>query len=219
MTSFFSYLWDVIRAFIAYFQHIQIKDPQNHIILITGCDSGFGLMTVYRLLQKGYFVVALCLTEQGVSELQEYAKTNGFNDHCVVLRCDVTKEEDVKKVYEKVEGLLKSNDSLKFWALVNNAGIAISGFADWLSTEAYHKTFDVNFFAIVNLTKVFLQQLKRFKNSRIINISSLAGISGSPNFSAYSASKHALEGFAKCLRLELMPWNIYVANINPGYMR
>ncbi len=212
-------IWEIILAFIRSFTRITISDPQNHIILITGCDSGFGLMTVYRLLQQGYFVVALCLTEQGVSELQEYTKTNGVADRCVVLRCDVTKEEDVKKVYEKVEGLLTTHKSLKLWALVNNAGIAPSGFVDWLGMEYFRTTMEVNFFAIVGLTKLFLPFLKKSKNSRIINICSMAGFVGGPNGAPYVASKHALEGFTKCLRLELMPWNIHVTNINPGFMR
>ncbi len=141
-----------------------------------------------------------------------FAKTQGFQNHYLKIICDARKEEDVRKAYDRVEVLLQSNKSLKLWALINHTGVRIEGCADWLSMEAYHKTFDLNFFAIVNLTKVFLQQLKRCKNSRIINICSMAGIYGSANLNAYSASKHALEGFAKCLRLELIPWNVHVIN-------
>ncbi len=64
-----------------------------------------------------------------------------------------------------------------------------------------------------------LPLLKRTRNSRIINISSVAGKSGLPLFGAYAASKHAVEGFANCLRQELRPWGIHIANVNPSFFR
>eukprot|EP01040_Poterioochromonas_malhamensis_P008941 gene8941-9680_t len=216
--SFFHTLWLVISNFFRYFQRVTINDPENHIIVITGCDSGFGLMSVYRLLKQGYYMVPLCLTEKGVSELQAYAKANGFN-RCLVMRCDVTKEEDVKKVHDKVESLLKSDGKLKLWAVVNNAGIAPSGVTDWMAVDAFRRTFEVNFFAIVIITKMFLHLLKKTKYSRVINICSMAGHGAFPGGAAYCGSKHALEGFTKCLRLELIKWNVYMTNINPGFMK
>jgi short-subunit dehydrogenase len=78
---------------------------------------------------------------------------------------------------------------------------------------------DVNFFGTVAVTKALLPLLKRTRGSRIINVSSVAGLGAGPMFGAYSASKHAVEGYAKCLRQELRPWGIQVANIHPGFMR
>ncbi len=63
---------------------------------------------------------------------------------------------------------------------------------------------------------VYVYLLLACTGSRLINVSSLAGLQGSPMMGPYVASKHAVEGFAKCLRSELRPWSIYVANINPG---
>jgi NAD(P)-dependent dehydrogenase (short-subunit alcohol dehydrogenase family) len=212
-------LWSILVAFIRSFFRISIPDPENHVVLITGCDSGFGLLTTHKLLKKNYFVVPLCLTEKGVKELQDYCKVNGCASRSLVLRCDVTKEDQIKAVHEEVEKLLKKNSKLKLWAIVNNAGIAPGGYTDWLSMNTYRKTMDVNFFAIVSVTKTFLQMLKRAKYSRVINICSIAGLSGFPNGGPYCASKHAVEGFTKSVRMELIPWNIFVCNINPGFMK
>lgn len=105
------------------------------------------------------------------------------------------------------------------WAVVNNAGIAVVGCIDWMSMDIISKMMNVNYLGMVSITKAFLPLLKQTKYSRIINISSMAGIVTSPRMAAYSASKHAVEGFSNVLRLELLPWNIFVCNINPSYMK
>jgi NAD(P)-dependent dehydrogenase (short-subunit alcohol dehydrogenase family) len=180
-------LWKSFLAFIRCFQRITISDPENRLVVITGCDSGFGLMTTQKLLKQKYFVVPLCLTEKGVKELDEFCKSNGFT-RCLPLLCDVTKEEDVKKAYDRVEELMKEKKGLKMWALINNAGIAPGGFLDWLSMDAFRRTMEVNYFAIVLMTKTFLELMKRSKYSRIINISSMAGHTGFPHGCPYSGT-------------------------------
>jgi NAD(P)-dependent dehydrogenase (short-subunit alcohol dehydrogenase family) len=78
---------------------------------------------------------------------------------------------------------------------------------------------EVNFFAVVAVTKAFLPLLRRTPESRVVNVSSLAGITGSPALGPYCASKHAVEGMTKCVREELSHWSIHMSNINPGFMR
>ena len=235
LIQFFSVLF-------GFFQRIKIDQPENHVVMITGCDSGFGLLSVHRLLKLKYYVVALCLSEKGVAEIEEYCKSNGLSSRCLVLRCDVTKDADIQAVYERVNDLLQKNSRLKLWAIVNNAGIAPTGYTDWLSMDAFRKTMDVNYFSIIAITKAFLSLLKRAKYSRIINICSMAGQIGFAHGAAYCGncpslsfheeppflfllppchlgSKHAVEGLTKCLRQELLLWNIFVTNINPAYMK
>jgi NAD(P)-dependent dehydrogenase (short-subunit alcohol dehydrogenase family) len=77
------------------------------------------------------------------------------------------------------------------------------------------QTMDVNFFGHVAMTKKCLPLLITKRNSRVINICSVAGSS----MSAYSASKYALESFSDCLRREMIPWNLRVSIIEPGFMR
>ncbi|CAM4842366.1 unnamed protein product, partial [Rotaria magnacalcarata] len=104
-------------------------------------------------------------------------------------------------------------------ALVNNAGIAISGYIDWNTSEFLRKTMDVNFFGHVAMTKKFLPLLISKRDSRVINICSVAGFLAPSYLSAYSASKYALESFSDCLRREMAPWGLRVSAIEPGFMR
>jgi NAD(P)-dependent dehydrogenase (short-subunit alcohol dehydrogenase family) len=186
IVTFLTTLWEiVIILFERYFRKITIEDPENHLVLITGCDSGIGLMTAQKCLKLGYYVVALCLTEKGVTELEEFSLTNSYK-RCLVIKADVTKEEDVKHAAQKVEETLNGDKKLKLWAVVNNAGIAPTGFLDWMSMDAYRNSMGVNFFGVVTVTKCFLQLLKKCKYSRIINVSSMAGQYGFPHGTAYA---------------------------------
>ncbi len=74
---------------------------------------------------------------------------------------------------------------LKFWSLINNAGIAPSGFVDWVSMKSVRATMEVNYFALVFCCKSFLPLLKTTKHSRVLNLSSAAGFSGFPGGSGY----------------------------------
>ena len=69
------------------------------------------------------------------------------------------------------------------------------------------------------MIKTFLPLLKSSKNSRIINLSSVAGLIGGYGFSLYSGNKHAIEGTMKSIRQELKAWNIHVSNVNPAFMK
>mmetsp|Transcript_1594 Transcript_1594/g.2634 ORF Transcript_1594/g.2634 Transcript_1594/m.2634 type:complete len:205 (-) Transcript_1594:141-755(-) len=90
---------------------------------------------------------------------------------------------------------------------------------DWISPESNYQVMEVNYFAVVKVIQAFLPLLKQVRHSRIINISSIAGICGSYQLGIYTASKHAVEGMGKVLRQELRPWNIHTCHINPGFMK
>ena len=151
----------------------------NYAVVITGCDSGFGKLTSLLLTSKGFHVIATCLTEDGKQAL------DGKVALCV--RCDVTKEEDLLNLVKVSEEYISAKN-IRLWGLVNNAGIAITAFLDWASISNFRKVFEVNFFSIVILSKLFLPLLKRTRGSRIINLSSVAGISGYPGFGSYSGT-------------------------------
>jgi NAD(P)-dependent dehydrogenase (short-subunit alcohol dehydrogenase family) len=120
-----------------------------------------------------------------------------------------------------------------FVALVNNAGIFHGGVAEGLPLEAFRngqwsRTFDhchsprtvmeVNYFGLVATTKAYLPLIRASKG-RVINVSSVAGLIGSPAFSTYCASKFALEGFSDSIRKELLPLGVSVSIVNPAYVK
>ena len=190
----------------------QTAARMNHskAIVITGCDSGFGEKTAIHLSGLGYHVIAGCLTKEGQERMQPLVAKS--------VICDITVEADVEKLKVETAKLCETKQ-YRLWAVINNAGIALSGPLDWISMDIYRKVMEVNFFGHVRVTKAMLPLLKCQKHSRIINLSSIAGFYCSANLSASGASKHAMEGFMKSVREELKPWNIYVSNVNPGFMR
>jgi NAD(P)-dependent dehydrogenase (short-subunit alcohol dehydrogenase family) len=176
------------------------------IIVITGCDTGFGYDASIKLARKGFLVISGCLTQEGVDRL------SGIVEAAVL--CDVTKEDDVARLCETCATLSQTKEA-KLWAVINNAGIAPLGSTDWMQMSSIAKVMDVNYMGTVRVTKGLLPMLKKTRESRIINISSVAGLGGAQIMGAYCASKHAVEGFMKSLRDEMRPWRVRVCNINP----
>lgn len=181
-------------------------DPSKLVIVITGCDSGFGLMASELLAKRGFLVVSACLTEEGAIRLSSKVST--------ALKCDVTDAQDIQLLHNACVQIMVENHA-KLWAIVNNAGIAPLGCLDWMPMRMVEKVMDVNYLGSVRVIKALLPLLKPSKHSRIINISSVAGLLGAQLMGSYCASKHAIEGMMKVLREELSPWNIHVGSINP----
>ena len=148
----------------------------QRIILITGCDSGFGALSAYNLSACGYKVVSACLTEEGASKIRSSV--------ALAIVCDVTKEEDVARMASAV-AKLSVDQKLYLWAVINNAGIAPIGYMDWMSMSSIRKAMEVNYFGLISVIRAMLPQLKKTRGSRIINISSAAGIGGGAAMGAY----------------------------------
>jgi hypothetical protein len=133
--------------------------PKNLIIVITGCDSGFGEMLSVRFSQLGFKVISGCLTDDGVKKLSSLVTK--------AVPCDVTKENDIQNLVQTVEQV--SNDTgAKIWAVVNNAGIADGGALDWTELTIWRKVMEVNFFSVVAVTRAMLPLLKKTPGSRYV---------------------------------------------------
>jgi NADP-dependent 3-hydroxy acid dehydrogenase YdfG len=158
-------------------QHKFDGPKSNFVIVITGCDTGFGNMAALDLMKQGFRVIATCYSETGASKLKESVSA------CVI--CDVTSESDVQRLGQFVEDYLISNNC-QLWSVINNAGIAIGGYLDWQTMDEFRKVMEVNYFGVVAVTKALLPMLKRTQFSRIINISSLAGHVGGASMCSYS---------------------------------
>lgn len=163
-----------------------------------------------KLAAMGFHVISTCLTEEGMIRLS--------NAVSLTVKCNITKPEDVLHLSDEVRQYCQLKN-VKVWALVNNAGIADGGALDWTSLDVYRRVMEVNFFGLVATTKAILPFLKSNPGSRIVNLSSVAGLVSGSGIGPYFASKHAVEGLAKGLREELKPWGIHVSNVNPSFMR
>ena len=176
-------------------------------VVITGASSGFGLLTALAFARQNFHVIASMRDPAKQGDLLTLAHAQQCLHNIKIARLDITCEASIQQF---AQGLTQVD------ILVNNAGFAYAGFVEDCAVEAYQKQFATNFFGVIAITQAVLPLMLRQKSGRIINVSSISGIIGFPGISAYVASKHALEGWSECLRLELATENIHVSLIEPG---
>jgi len=184
-------------------------NPNGKYVLISGCDTGFGNGLAIELDKQGFNVLAGVYCPNSKDSL-----TKILSSRATVFQLDITRQEDIDAAYEMI-----SNKTKVLHALVNNAGIGAGGLIDWISVEFMRRMMDINFFGHVKMTKKFLPLLISKRDSRVVNICSVAGYLTKPGMSAYAASKYALESFSDCLRREMAVWGLRVSIIEPGFMR
>jgi len=196
----------VIYWVVCYFRTVFKINPQNKVVLISGCDSGFGNGTALELSRLGFKVIAGCYTQSGFNSFEGVKNVTA-------IHLDITSQNSISEAFEVVEKLCPNG----LWALINNAGIAEGLNLEFTSMEIYRKVMEVNFFGHVMMTKKFLPLIKKRKG-RIVNMASIAGRTGSALVSAYCASKHAMEGWSDSLRQDMSRFGIHVIVVEPGFM-
>jgi NAD(P)-dependent dehydrogenase (short-subunit alcohol dehydrogenase family) len=171
-------------------------------VLVTGAARGIGKSIVEHLASRGWDVIA------GVRSEQDAAAVTTLNPQrisSVIL--DVT---DASHIAALTGSLPERLD-----AVVNNAGIVVSGPMETVSSDEWRKQLDINVIGQLAVTQAVLPRL-RTSRGRIVFISSVNGKLSMPLIGAYCASKFALEAAADALRMELRPWHIPVAIIEPA---
>jgi NAD(P)-dependent dehydrogenase (short-subunit alcohol dehydrogenase family) len=179
------------------------------VALITGCSSGFGLLTAVEMARAGFDVVATMRTLEKRTALEAAATVAGVT--LDVRRLDVTEFDSLPGF---VEQLVRDRGSLD--VLVNNAGMAVSGFAEDMLLPEIRRQFETNFFGHVAMTKAALPVMRKQRSGHVIMISSISGLVAQPVISSYSSSKHALEGWSEALRIETHSLGIRVVLVEPG---
>jgi len=176
---------------------------KQQIILVTGASSGIGKATAKQLIQDGHKVYVAARRVEQMEDLTQLGAAS--------IKMDITNEDDVKRV---VDTIAKEDGGVD--VLVNNAGYAIYGAVEDTSIADARRQFEVNIFGLARLTQLVLPYMRNQKAGKIINISSMGGKMYTPLGAWYHATKHALEGWSDCLRLELKQFNIDVVIIEPG---
>jgi NAD(P)-dependent dehydrogenase (short-subunit alcohol dehydrogenase family) len=171
------------------------RAPQT--VLVTGASSGIGAASAARLARSGWRVLA------GVR------RPGDAPDGTEEVLLDVTDGDQIAAAAEGVEEL---------HGLVNNAGVALAMPLEFVPLEALRRQLEVNVVGQVAVTQAFLGALRQ-GDGRVVLVGSIAGKSALPFLGPYAASKHALEAVADSLRLELRPWGLHVAMVEPGSIR
>lgn len=182
-------------------------------VLITGCSSGIGRILVRHFLDDGWKVMATLRTVESANSEFE-AELHRYPRLLFIVPLDVTNAGQRAQVAAKVEQ--EFSGSLN--CLINNAGFGLFGALEDLSEDQIRAQFEVNFFGACFLTRIMLPYL-RAPRGRVINLSSVFGITGMPLTSAYCASKFALEGLTEALHHELAPHGVQVTCVEPGSHR
>jgi len=184
-----------------------MTDVTKGAVVITGASTGIGAACAIRLDQLGFQVFAGVRKEADAQALQQQASPK-----LTPIFLDVTDTDSITASVEKV-AIAVENSALI--GLVNNAGIAVAAPLEFIPITEFRRQLEVNTTAQLAVTQAFLPLLRSAKG-RIVNMGSITGRSATPFLGAYSASKFALEALTDALRLELRPWGIWVAIIEPG---
>lgn len=174
-------------------------------VWITGASSGLGLATARAFAGRGWLVVAGARSFADAPAAQEDA------EHWVRLRLDVTDEESCARFAKRALEISPRVD-----ALVCGAAVLVLGSCEKTGADEYSRVLDTNFTGAARMVRLALPHMRAQSGGRIVLFSSINGLLGIPFQSAYTASKHALEGYAECLTMEAAPWGIQVCLVEPG---
>lgn len=183
--------------------------PFRGVALVTGCSSGFGLLTAVELARRHFRVFATMRDPGKRAALDSAARAAGVS--LTVLPLDVTRPESVRAAVAEALAAAGRLD-----LLVSNAGFGLGGFVEDLTLAELREQFEVNFFGAVTVAKAVLPVMRARRRGRLIFVSSMNGFLGIPGLAAYCASKFALEGFAESLRWESRPDGLFVSIVQPG---
>jgi len=179
-------------------------------VLVTGASRGIGKAIATKFAQNGYNVIIHCYqNEQLANELAQSLQQ--FNIMTLVVKADISNFEEIKNMVE-----LSLKKFGKIDVLVNNAGVSMTKLVQDHTKEDIEKVVSTNTLGCIYTTKEVCPNMISNKYGKIINISSIWGLSGASMESVYSASKGATISFSKALAKELAPSNITVNCVCPG---
>ena len=184
-------------------------------VLITGASTGFGRLAAIELAAKGWLVFASMRNLAKATALTESALSSDRGGRIVPVELDVTSPDSIASAIETV--LRQTGGTLD--VLLNNAGYSIMGAFEDYSDAQCRQQMDTNFFGALGVTRAVLPAMRKTRSGRIIIVTSNAVNSPHPFLSLYAASKWALEGWAEGLAMELAPFGIEVAVLQPGAHR
>lgn len=180
----------------------------NKVALITGASSGIGLTVAKKLASQGAHVLLVSRTEETLKEVQAEIQAEG--GQASIFPCDLNDMQAIDAVSEQI---LASVDHIDF--LINNAGRSIRR-AVHESVDRFHdfeRTMQLNYFGAVRLVLNVLPHMIARQDGHIINISSIGVLANATRFSAYVASKAALDAFSRCLSAEVHSDKIAITSV------
>lgn len=181
-----------------------MTDPDGKVVLTTGANSGIGLATAVKIATLGFRSIGTVRSESKAAAVMAAAKEAGVRVETALL--DVT---DAMRCAEVV-------NQVRPWAIVNNAGYSGVGAIEDVSDDEARHQLETMVVAPMRLARLALPHMRATGDGRIVNVSSIYGLTTTPFSGWYQASKHALEAASDALRLEVARDGIRVVLIEPG---
>jgi len=211
LKDYAKHLWNYWETYLDYDRYVPEKLTRKlsgKIILITGASSGIGLATAKKLAVAGSQVILVARTEEKLLEAQRVIQRAG--GEAFVYPCDLTDMDAIDAMAAKV-----LRDFGHVDVLVNNAGRSIrrSVVESLDRFHDYERTIQLNYFGAVRLINALLPKMIERRSGHIVNISSIGVLVNAARFSAYVASKAALDAFTRCLSAEVKAKNVHTTAI------
>ncbi len=178
--------------------------------IVTGSSSGVGLSVAVELASRGWQVIGLDFGDG--AGLRGAAKLVGVGENVGHLEVDITDRIQVSLAMARIS----TSFGYRLSALANCAEVLVSGSFDEVSIREFRRQFDLNLTGVMNVTRAALPALRETTGSRIVNLSSEAGLSGMPGSAGFSGSKWGLEGWTEAIAHELHPLGVGVALVEPA---
>ncbi len=182
------------------------------VALITGATRGIGKQIAIKLAKEGYDI-AINYRKENEELANAKAEIEKNKVKCLAVQGDVSNFDDTKRLVDEVINEFGTID-----VLVNNAGITKDMLILRMQKEDFESVINVNLTGTFNVTKNVVPYMMKKRSGRIINISSVVGISGNAGQTNYSASKAGIIGFTKSLAKEVASRNILVNAVAPGFI-
>ena len=176
------------------------------IILLTGASSGIGYQTAESLAKEGHVVYGAARRIEKMETLKQFGVKPMY--------LDVTDEESIKSA---IDTIIRNEGRID--VLINNAGYGSFGAVEDVEINEARRQFEVNLFGLARLVQLVLPHMRKQKEGRIINVSSMGGRLTTYFGAWYHATKYALEAFSDALRMEVSDFGIDVSLIEPGLIK
>ena len=173
---------------------------EKKVALITGTSRGIGKAIAGSLRENNFIVYG--------------SSRKGDDTDPFHLSLDVTDFQSCRRAIERIIA-----EQGRLDVVINTEGSHPTGASEETTLQEIDSQMQLNFYGAVNMIKAVTPLFLEQRSGRIINMSSLGGLLSLPFTSAYNASKFALEGYSEALRMELLPFGIYVSNLEPAYIR
>lgn len=185
---------------------------KDQIVVVTGSTRGIGKTIALAFAKEGATSIIIGRNAHTADQVRDEFHKHGFKAES--FGCDVTNMENVEKMVNKILDKFGRID-----ILVNNAGITRDNLILRMSEADWDEVINVNLKSVFSVTKIIAKVMLKQKKGRIINISSIIGITGNSGQANYAATKAGIIGFTKSVAKELASRNITVNAIAPGYIK